>query len=477
MRILLATLTLHDEPLGIMYLSSILKSHGHQVRGVMLERENIFDVAKEYAPALIGYSAMDCERAAILKLNAQLKQKHGQLFSIVGGPLATFSPDIINDPYIDAVCVGEGEEALLELVEALERGDDITGIKNIWTKLGGQVHKNEIRPLIHDLDSIPFPDRTLFARFKKSKMFNIITSRGCPYNCTYCHNQRYKELYDVGASHINYRSIDNVMDELKEINARFDPAVFWFQEDHFFIPMRMLREFAARYPVEVGKPFICSMRPEYLVNEERVRVLKEANCAVVFTGCESGNDRIRKSVLKRNISRELIIRAAETLRAFDLKFVFQNMVGIPTSSFEEDIETLELNIRCKPYYAWASICTPYPGTELYQVAQEAGRIGEGYLDNLYETYHFRSSLALPHADQVNILHKVFALAVEYPALLPLLKRPEFYRPADDERLKSLKKVFDAFKEFKYDGLPETGSGVPQVVTEFMDGLLRQAQSS
>jgi anaerobic magnesium-protoporphyrin IX monomethyl ester cyclase len=474
MKILLATLTLHDEPLGIMYLSTILKNHGHQVRGVMLERENVLDIIEEYDPALIGYSAMDCERTAILKLNAQLKQKHSRLFSIVGGPLATFSPEVINDPYIDAVCVGEGEEALLELVDALEQGNDITGIENIWAKVDGQVYKNDVRPLIQDLDSIPFPDRTLFARFKQGKLFNVITSRGCPYNCTYCHNKRYKELYDVAASHIKHRSVDNVIEELREINTRLAPAIFWFQEDHFFISVTALKQFADRYRAEIDKPFICSMRPEYLVNEERARILKEANCAAVFTGCEAGNDRIRRSVLKRNISKEQVIRAAETLRAFDIRFVFQNMVGIPTSSFEEDIETLELNIRCKPYYAWASICTPYPGTELYEIAQEAGCIGKGYLDNLYETYHFKSSLDLPHADKVNVLHKVFALVVEYPALLPLVQSPEFYRRADDERLKSLKRVFDAFKEHKYASLAEAGLSVPQAVTEFVDKLLGQA---
>ncbi len=470
MRILLATLTWHDEPLGIMYLATILKQRGHQVRGVMLHHEDLFDVVEDYHPDLVGYSAMDCERSAILKLNAQLKQEHPGVFSIVGGPLATFSPDIIHDQYIDAVCVGEGEGAFPELVEALERGADVTGIKNIWAKVDGQVYKNDVRPLIGDLDSVPFPDRDIFAPFKKGGLYNVITSRGCPYNCTYCHNERYKALYNVTTSPIKYRSVDNVIRELEDIKARLSPAIFWFQEDHFYIVPKMLREFAEKYRAAVGLPFICSIRPEYLSSEERVQALKDANCVAVFTGCEAGNDRVRKMILKRNISKEQIVHAAETLRAFDIRVVFQNMVGIPTSSFEDDIETLELNVKCKPYYAWASICTPYPGTELYEIARQAGCIGQGYLDNLYETYHYRSSLQLPHAGKVDVLHKVFALVVEYPELLSLVKSAEFYRDAGDAKLGHLKQVFDAFKDFKYSGLSEQGLAMPETAAKFLAGL-------
>lgn len=473
MRILLATLTFHDEPLGIMYLSTILKNHGHQVRGVMLQHENIFDVVKEFNPALIGYSAMDCERIPILELNTQLKQKYGKLFSIIGGPLGTFSPEVIDDEYVDAVCLGECEEALPELVNALEYGSDITDIRNIWVKADGKLYKNPIRPLIHDLNSIPFPDRTVFAKFKKGGMYNIIASRGCPYNCTYCHNKRYKEIYNLTTAHIRRRSVDNVVAELKEINTNLNPAIFFFQEDHFYTSVKELKDFGVKYCAEVGKPFICAMRPESLVNEERVKALKDANCVSVFTGCEAGNDQIRKLILKRNITKEQIILAADTLTAFGIKFVFQNMVGIPTSSFDDEIETLELNIKCKPYYAWASICTPYPDTELFQVAQDAGAIPEGYLDNLYETYHYRSSLDIPHARKVDILHKVFALAVEYPKLLAVIKSPDFYHDVSEERLRILKKVFDAFKEYKYDSLSQEGLKMPDAVTKFVEGLLKK----
>jgi hypothetical protein len=199
-----------------------------------------------------------------------------------------------------------------------------------------------------------------------------------------------------------------------------------------------------------------------------VAALKQAQCLAVFTGCETGNDPVRKAVLKRNLTKKQIIAAAETLQASGIKVVFQNMVGIPTSSFQDDLETLALNVKCKPYYGWASICTPYHGTELYEIARRAGCIGASYRDDLHETFHYRSSLDIPHARQVDILHKVFALVVEYPNLLPAVESLEFYQDVSEERIESLKQVFDAFKEFKYAGFSQAGLPVPDIVAAFLD---------
>ena len=150
------------------------------------------------------------------------------------------------------------------------------------------------------------------------------------------------------------------------------------------------------------------------------------------------------------------------------------MIGIPLGNFECDLETLKLNIRAKPYYAWASICTPYPGTELYEVAKKEGLIKEGYEDNLEETYHLKSNLDIPDDYKVNILHKIFAVVVEYTDLYPIIKQPEFYKDASEERVRELKKVFDSFKEYKYDKLHHPEIEVaPEVVTNFVNQTLNE----
>jgi|TARA_B100001971_G_scaffold151711_1_gene140837 radical SAM superfamily enzyme YgiQ (UPF0313 family) len=474
MKILFATLSLSDEPLGIMYISTILKKQGHQVRGVMMNRENFPQVVEEFKPDLIGYSGMDCERVPILKANTELKQTRKGIFSIIGGPLGTFSPDTINDKYIDAVCQGEAEEAMPELINALENGEDFSGIKNFSVKVNGKVHVNKVRPVIKDINTIDFPDREIFAHKKQpGGLYNVLEGRGCPYNCTYCHNKRYKEIFDLNAGYINFRSIDNICEELKGLKKTHNPTMFQFVGDHFFIKLNNLEELAEKYPKEVGVPFICSLRPEALDNEERIKYLKKAGCGKIFTGCEAGNDRIRKIILQRNITKKRMIRPADMMHAYGIKFSFQNMMGVPTSTLDDDIETLELNIRCKPYYAWASICTPYPDTALYKLAKEQNILPKDYLDNIFETYHYRSLLNIPHKLEANILHKVFAVVVEYPELLPMVKSTEFYRDTSEERVKALKKVFDAFKDYKQDKLSKPEVKEPKIVSQFVASTLNE----
>lgn len=473
-KILLVTFTRHDEPLGIMYLSSILKKQGHDVRGVMTEKENIFDVVKDFQPDIIGYSAMTCEKVRTLEINDQLKREN-KFFSIIGGPLATFSQEIIEDKNVDALCIGEGEDAFLELADALGN-QEITKINNLHVKIDGKIYKNEIRPLINNLDSIPFPDREIFKKNKEGGMYNLITSRGCPYNCTYCHNKQYKQIHFGKGKIVRERGVENVIEEMKKIKENYHPTIFFFQNDHFYLNLDTLKNFAEKYKKEVNVPFICSLRPEMLNNEEYVKTLREANCVSVFTGCEAGNDRVRKDVLKRNISDEQILRASELSRRYGINLVFQNMIGIPTGTFENDLETLKLNMKAKPFYAWASICSPYPGTEIYEIAKNSGLIPEDYENQLRETYHFRSSMNIEDKEKIDLLHKIFAIVVEYPELFPILEQKSFYENADDSKVKELKNIFDQFKEYKYKKFDNEDIPFPIDIYRFIEQTLQKIKN-
>ncbi|MCL5018844.1 MAG: B12-binding domain-containing radical SAM protein [Candidatus Pacearchaeota archaeon] len=475
-KILLTTFTRHDEPLGIMYLSSVLKKYGHEVRGVMTEKENIFEAVKDFRPDVIGYSAMTCEKMKTLEINDRLKEKNN-FFSIIGGPLATFSQEIIENKNVDALCIGEGEDAFPELLSALENNKDATKIENIHIKLEGKIYRNNVRNLIKNLDDIPFPDREIFKAHKEGGLYNIISSRGCPYSCTYCHNKKFKEMHQGKGKAIRERSIENIIDEMKQISKENTASNFFFQNDHFFLNIKILQEFAKEYKKELNIPFICALRPETLNDEEYVKTLRESNCVTVFTGCEAGNERIRKEVLKRNISNEQILKAAELSKKYGLNIVFQNMIGIPTGTFENDLETLQLNMQAKPFYAWASICSPYPGTEIYNTAKNAGLIPEGYENHLQETYHFRSNLNIPYKNKIDVLHKLFALVVEYPEIFPVLKQEEFYRDIDDKKVGDLKKIFDEFKDYKYKKFDNKDVSLPGVVFDFIEETKRKLKNN
>ena len=213
-----------EEPLGIMYLSSFLKKHGHECYFLDLKFEKRFiEEVQKISPDIIGYSITTGKHKFYQKLNLELKKKL-HFFSLFGGPHATFFPEFIYKQGVDAVCRGEGEFPFLELADSFEKGKDITKIKNIWVKVNGKVYKNEVRDLISDLDILPFSDRELlnkYAHYKKMHRRFILTGRGCPYNCTFCFNHSYKKLYKNKGKIIRKRSIGNVIEELKLIIKTF----------------------------------------------------------------------------------------------------------------------------------------------------------------------------------------------------------------------------------------------------------------
>ena len=153
-------------------------------------------------------------------------------FSAFGGPHATFFPEMIAEQGVDGVCRGEGEEALLDLVGAMERGEPVTPIPNWWIKADGHTHRNPLRPLIADLDQLPPPDRKLvYERDRytgRSRLKHFITGRGCPYNCAYCYNQAWSALYGGKGRLVRGRSVESVVVELRWMKAHYplELAVF-----------------------------------------------------------------------------------------------------------------------------------------------------------------------------------------------------------------------------------------------------------
>jgi len=206
------------EPLGLMYLSSFLKKYGHKCYFIDTKFEkNIFKEVQKISPDIIAYSITTGKHKYFQKLNEKLK-KRCKFFSFFGGPHATFFPELIYKKGVDCVCRGEGEYVILELVENLEKGKSIANIKNLWVKIKGKVYKNEVRKLLEDLDSLPFPDRELVNKYRHYRKLHrrfINTGRGCPYRCAYCFNHSYNKLYKNKGRIIRKRSVANVVEEMK----------------------------------------------------------------------------------------------------------------------------------------------------------------------------------------------------------------------------------------------------------------------
>ena len=415
---------IHDiimEPLGVTYLSSVLKRAGHQTRLVAITQGDLFDVVDAFKPELLGYSLSTGYEQRFFDINLELKKRYNAL-SVFGGAHPTFFPEMIEQPGVDAVCLGEGELALAEFVEALDDGKLPTDVANFWVKDNGTIHRNPVRPLVEDLDTIPFPDREIFCHYAgkhQIKTMFMIATRGCPYDCSYCFNHAYRELYAGKGKAVRSRSVENVIQEALELKQRYRPEIILFQDDTFILSQDWVLEFSKEYKDRVGIPFHCHFRAN-LVTEEIAGALHDAGCISIKMAIECIDDHVRNDILRRNLSFEELDRACAIVKKSGIKLVTQNILGTPGSSLDIDLATLRFSMKHRPSYAYATLLQAYPKTWICDYAKK-----HGYLEQDAEDYPAsffdRSMLNIPDKRKIERLRTLFALAVEFHFLYPLLR--------------------------------------------------------
>ena len=277
-----------------------------------------------------------------------------------------------------------------------------------------------------ELEHLPFPDREIMYRAdpalrqKGNKVF--MAMRGCPYECTYCFNHAYNKMTADKGEMLRVVPVDRLIAEIKDVQKKYPVDSLWLQDDTFQLkPKGWLRELADRLPKEVGLPFSCTARPNKLDDDEVAGNMARAGCRSVWMGIECGNNEVATKILKRHLSNDRLLEAVAQLRKHKIKLNSQNLIGLPVDNpLEIDLETLDFNILCKPYFAWSSILYPYPETEIAKVA-----IDRGMFDASYEKIHVsnKTTSALKFEEPglkrklVN-LHKIFGIVVQFPFLRP-----------------------------------------------------------
>ncbi|MEW6040633.1 MAG: radical SAM protein [Elusimicrobiota bacterium] len=378
------------DPQGIMLLSAIAKKKGHNVELGIMSREDILKKIESLKPQIIAYSASTGEHKYYLKINEIIKKKFPQIFTIMGGPHTTFFPESIKDSTFDAICVGEGDEAFPEVIEAVEKGKSVSDIVNIHTK----EKQNPVRPLFENLDVLPLPDREIFYKTTEMGKFAIksfMLSRGCPYNCTYCFNHAFRKLYQGKGKPVRRKSVEKSIEELLQVKSTYPLQFVKFYDDIFSYPNDpWLENFCRAYKDKVKLPFHCLTRAN-LVDENMVKLLKDAGCVSISMSIETGNAKLRNELLKRNMSDEQIYNAFLLFDKYGIKSFCNSILALPFSTTEDDRATIEMNIKCKVTFAEFPICHPYPGTELGRICQEKGVFGREY-EKLHMSYQTRSPL-------------------------------------------------------------------------------------
>ena len=328
------------KPVGISILSAVCKREGHEVRlfdttfmdlgvekisslaptinkykpvdflsyGVQKVRcdlrQEVTNAVKEFRPDVCAFSLTSDEQFVARDISRFIKDCDHQIQIVWGGPHPTVAVDeTMSLPDVDFACVGEGLEALPELLDALEGGKDPTRIRNICAKRNGAIVRNELRPLYSDLDSLPYLDWDIYDKRQFLKPFDgkavicgdFMANWGCPFHCAYCINSTMRHYTK---RRVRRLSPERAIRELKFHKDRYGLNFITFKDEDFLMrPLSHLREFAHLYVREIGLPFAVKTHP-CSVYEEKVELLVNMGVAAVSVGVESGNEYIRKHVLK-----------------------------------------------------------------------------------------------------------------------------------------------------------------------------------
>tara|TARA_B100002003_G_scaffold17198_1_gene14245 strand:- start:327 stop:1697 length:1371 start_codon:yes stop_codon:yes gene_type:complete len=408
-----------------MYLSSCLKVNGFEVDLIRAAKEDLLNKVEKSKPDIVAYSIMTGTQGYFYKLNEKIKRKNQNITSIFGGPHPTFFPEMINDnEFIDIIALGECEISLINLLKKIKDKENYFDTKGFHFRNKNQIIKNESEVIVKDLDSLPFPDRELFYQNDKHlsniPIKDFIVGRGCPFKCTYCFNHSINKMYkEIKMPWVRLRSPDNVLEEIGYVYKCYPLKFIRFGDDLFGAIKKWLFEFLPKYSVKFGIPFSCNIRADR-TSYEMLQLMKESGCKTVNMGIETADDYTRNTLLKRKMSKELIIETALNAKKLGIKIYSQNMIGLPYENISKAFETVRLNSQCKVDMPTVSIYQPYPKTELAEYIEKK-KLFDGNIHNLPSTYHISSPIKIENRREIENLHDFFCLCVKFPFLIPFVK--------------------------------------------------------
>ena len=388
--------------LGPAFLAAYLRQNGHEAGFIRVPHDqaiaDIVAAIRQQTPGLIGVSLTTRQWLRAREVVGELR-KLSNIPVVAGGLHPTFSPeDILAHEGFDYVCLGEGEAALLDLVNALEAGISAADahIDNIWVR-GGT--RPKLRDPIEPLDSIPFMARDMLD--ERWGVHHISTQRGCPFPCTYCAARMFDQLYSDGktADYGRRRSHGSVLAELAEIQSRGPLNYVIFLDDTFTIHHSWVREFCKVYKRDFAIPFSLHARVE-TVNKEILDELAEAGCRHITYGVESGSERVRREIMKRWASNQRFRDVFSWTKEVGIMPTANYIIGTPGETVAEMQETIMLHHELQPVDFGYFVYYPYPGTDLFQTCRENGWLPEDYLTRAAN--HRQSILNLPNVTKEDI---------------------------------------------------------------------------
>jgi anaerobic magnesium-protoporphyrin IX monomethyl ester cyclase len=485
MKISLIELSVNDtSAIGVRSLSAFLKRAGYQVQliflanagkqdesGVFLYPQRVIEETVNLCrdSQLIGLSFLTSGFHRAVQLTERLKYVLD--IPVIWGDIhATVEPEQCLN-YADGVCRGEGEEALLELVQKMAAGQDFYDTRNFWFKKNGETIKNPVRPLIQDLDSLPFLDYDLagehfayvekkeaLCRLDKALLLEFITpkrgrtrrtelagkpvystmaSRGCPNTCDFCLHSTYKPLYHR-QRYLRRRSPANIIQELANIISAYDfHGVIWFSDDDFLAATtNEIKEFSELYKEKIRMPFFCLGSPNS-IREKKLEYLTDSYLRYFELGIQTGSTKTKKK-FNRSDSTEKILSTCKLINKFHHKIpvtYYDFILDNPWETVQDEIETLDLILQLpRPYELALASFRYFPGSVIYEDAKRQGLI------NLETRQIYSGELLKLKGSYINLLIVLYAFYKVPRGLIKILAHPSLVRLLNRKGLANLYKL-------------------------------------
>jgi anaerobic magnesium-protoporphyrin IX monomethyl ester cyclase len=397
---------LGQEQLGISILSSVLRRAGHEtalvfnpalfhdryyfdvpvLRDVFDRTARVIDEAAALRPDLLAFSVLTPTYQWCLDVARRVKARVGCPV-IFGGVHPSAVPEVcLENDAVDFVCVGEGEHAVVELCEQLDRGRRRPAhpIANIWWKDGrGETVRGPNAAFVQDLDALPFWDKELWEdALDVGAYYLTMSSRGCPYRCTFCFNNFFARLPGKGGGkYVRQRSVEHQMEELRRMHARYRLRYVEFTDDIFTVDKEWVRELTTAYKREISVPFQCLVHPRF-IDRDVARWLKDAGCQHVQMGVQSVDEEYKRKTLLRMEKDDHLRRALVALRDAGLPAKLDHILGLPGEPRSAQEAARKLYVEFQPRRVQTFWLTYVPGIDLTKQALADGVLTQRDVDDI-----------------------------------------------------------------------------------------------
>jgi radical SAM superfamily enzyme YgiQ (UPF0313 family) len=419
----------------------------------------------EFKPDLLAVSCSETTFMRGLRLISNTRDLGVK--NVFGGVFPTFGPQLImNFKDVDMVCIGEGENAIVDLADCLAKKEDYSNVTNLWVRQkDGKIKKNSMTKPV-DINQLPtITDIGIFGekRFyrpmggKIRRLLPVETHRGCPYTCSFCNSPSQNRLYAGRGSFFRKKNMKLIKEEIENHIKMWNVEYIYFWADTFLAwSPKEFDEFCEMYK-DIKLPFWCQTRIE-TISEEKFKKLKEVGLHRITFGMEHGNEKFRREVVKRSYTNKLAIELMKIPAELDITFSVNNIIGFPGETRELAFDTIELNRQFKSDDCSCSVLIPFHGTEIRKIAEEQNLIKKDLISSISVSSE-SGVLDMPQwpKDEVAKLRNTFAMYVKFPKD----RWPEIKKAEDDLEVHSRlsKEFIDTYWSNKDDDLREAVKGL------------------